>query len=1107
MILYEQISPTTDFNFSLQVNAATLQGFAIMLRSNLPFAGSTAGVNYQLGGFELWRWTNQWTGTSIGAVTQQNVWYTMTMNVYSNPFRIEIGALDENGTSLGVFSASDMTNLDFNNTNYLGFGVLESGGNYTVRNISGVNIPIPSRQWVVDSSGTGDFTSIQTAINSAYHGDSIYVKNATYYEHLTINKTLSLFGENKQTTIIDGGGVDLESVIVVNAYNVTISGFTIRNSRSGGNAIWIESFNSTRISNNIISNNGDGIRVLHSYGNIISNNIVKDNPDTAIGFNWAFNNTVENNEIFGNYIGIGGGFEPCYGNIFFRNNFTSNGIAVQVDFSNSKFYNNIFSANAKQVDVYTSTFNASWDDGYPSGGNYWSDYTGIDANHDGIGDTPYIIDANNQDNYPLVSSSSGLIANWKIDEGNGDTIFDSSGNNYQGTIQGASWIETDGNTALSFNGVSDYVSIPSLSVSNINSLTVSAWIKSDFSKTGYIFYHGDTGEFLLHNGERFSDGPVAGRYPNIASFSVKLAGSTWYDVYSNSLEPNVWHQIVGVWEKGNSLKIYVDGVLAGQNTAISSDYLLSPGSYWLPSLGVYNRGAESNTYYKGLLSNVMVYNKALTSQEISRTFIDDFNSYTLDNKWMFIDPSGGSTADLSSASGFLRMATTSPPYRDLYSPINFNAPRLMLTTGGNFTIETSLNATTVQEWESAGLLVWKDSSNFLRLDRACGASNSQRIVFIMSKNGSWDPTDVLLQSALNPTFLKIERTGEKFSGYYSNNGLDWTLVGEKTLPVADPLDVGLDVVNVYHVGTFFADFDYFRMNSQSQPNPTPTPTPSPEPTAFPTPTPTATATPTPSPAPSPHPTTTISPTASPTSTPAPTTNPAATLELSCSSSVSYDSFRVEINGRITENNNGIVSQPIAISYSVTNGKTWQDLTSVTTDSDGSFSAVWTPLVTGNYMIRASWVLDDSVNAIVNLALLPFTDSVSKNVFSVASNSTISDLAFNSTSNQLSFTVTGETGTFGYTDVTVAKNLIKDITKVQVYIDGIKVQTYTTETTDSWLLHFTYQHSTHEVTLQLSSTSTTSTSGNQYILYAVVGSIFAVVLIATLLILRKRSKKT
>jgi hypothetical protein len=53
-----------------------------------------------------------------------------------------------------------------------------------------------------------------------------------------------------------------------------------------------------------------------------------------------------------------------------------------------------------------------WDDGYPSGGNYWSDYKGIDVKSgpnqdqprsDGIGDTPYVIDANNQDRYPLMN--------------------------------------------------------------------------------------------------------------------------------------------------------------------------------------------------------------------------------------------------------------------------------------------------------------------------------------------------------------------------------------------------------------------------------------------------------------------------------------------------------------------------------------------------------------------------------------------------------------------------------------------------------------------------------------------------------------------------------
>jgi hypothetical protein len=54
------------------------------------------------------------------------------------------------------------------------------------------------------------------------------------------------------------------------------------------------------------------------------------------------------------------------------------------------------------VYIATSGYANIWDDGYPSGGNYWSDYTGIDGNYDGIGDAPHVIDVNNQDNYPLM---------------------------------------------------------------------------------------------------------------------------------------------------------------------------------------------------------------------------------------------------------------------------------------------------------------------------------------------------------------------------------------------------------------------------------------------------------------------------------------------------------------------------------------------------------------------------------------------------------------------------------------------------------------------------------------------------------------------------------
>ena len=263
-----------------------------------------------------------------------------------------------------------------------------------------------NKTWVVSKDGTGDFTIIQSALDAAKSGDIVNVKAGIYYEHVTIAKTLQLLGENRETTVIDGGGVEPASVILVTANNVVISGFTIRNARSGGSAIWEDGFNFMIISNNIIQYNGDGIRILHSHENIIKGNIISNNPYTAVGFNWAYDNTVQGNRIENNLIGIGGGYEPCYNNIFSNNTIASNGKGIEIDFSNSKFYHNNIINNGIQVNIYTSTFSIAWDDGYPSGGNYWSDYTGVDANGDSIGDTSYVINGNNKDNYPFMNPSS-----------------------------------------------------------------------------------------------------------------------------------------------------------------------------------------------------------------------------------------------------------------------------------------------------------------------------------------------------------------------------------------------------------------------------------------------------------------------------------------------------------------------------------------------------------------------------------------------------------------------------------------------------------------------------------------------------------------------------
>jgi parallel beta-helix repeat protein len=84
----------------------------------------------------------------------------------------------------------------------------------------------------------------------------------------------------------------------------------------------------------------------------------------------------------------------------------SAGIYLDMSDSNSVFFNNFFN-NAVQASCFESSGN-SWDDGYPSGGNYWSDYqtrypSASEIDGSGVWNTPYVVDANDADRYPLMT--------------------------------------------------------------------------------------------------------------------------------------------------------------------------------------------------------------------------------------------------------------------------------------------------------------------------------------------------------------------------------------------------------------------------------------------------------------------------------------------------------------------------------------------------------------------------------------------------------------------------------------------------------------------------------------------------------------------------------
>ena len=210
-----------------------------------------------------------------------------------------------------------------------------------------------------------DYERIQWAVDSASAGDTIIVRDGIYYENVNVNKQLTLKSENGSANcIVDAGGSG--SPITLNADGISIEGFTVRNSGSGPNA-GIKVYSSdNRITGNNISNNGGGIDLwLYSSNNRITDNNISNNV------HGIFLMDSSNNSIY-------------------LNNFIDNSDNV-CSYDSANIWNS--------TEEITYTYNGKTYTNYL--GNYWSDYTGSDADGDGIGDTPYIIDGD-KDNYPLM---------------------------------------------------------------------------------------------------------------------------------------------------------------------------------------------------------------------------------------------------------------------------------------------------------------------------------------------------------------------------------------------------------------------------------------------------------------------------------------------------------------------------------------------------------------------------------------------------------------------------------------------------------------------------------------------------------------------------------
>jgi parallel beta-helix repeat protein len=276
------------------------------------------------------------------------------------------------------------------------------------------------------------YPTIQEAIDASQttNGHTILVDAGTYYEHVIVYKTIRLLGTSQSTTIIDGNGTG--QVVSLTANAAEIAGFMVQNGEFGidldgvQNAsvtenkvftcsyagIKVRGCSSCTVANNTATSiTQAGIYMWESEVNLITNNTISSTNHGIWLLNNSTNNIISNNLVINSLQGI----VAASNNNTIRGNTVSSSSVGGIVMA-GVFYNTIFQNNLLQNNPQTWSYGGSinfWDNSYPSGGNYWSNYVGVDfcsgpyqnvTGGDGIGDTPYVIDTDNVDRYPLMTS-------------------------------------------------------------------------------------------------------------------------------------------------------------------------------------------------------------------------------------------------------------------------------------------------------------------------------------------------------------------------------------------------------------------------------------------------------------------------------------------------------------------------------------------------------------------------------------------------------------------------------------------------------------------------------------------------------------------------------
>jgi parallel beta-helix repeat protein len=332
--------------------------------------------NLDLSNTSLWKTEN----SKISNNTVCNNDEGIALSSSSNNNTITGNNVCNNNWGIGLVDSSNNTITGNNvcNNNDEGIGLYDSSnntitGNNVCNNDDGIRLMYSSN----NNSITGNtFVNDGLSVCSSYHnavGDN------------TVNGKPLVYLEDASDYKVEDAG----QVILVNCDNITVKNLDLSNT-SGGIALW--KTENSKISNNTVCNNDEGIALFSSSNNTITDNNISNNGCSIYLYSSSNNNTITGNNVSNN---------------------NDEGIDLWYSSNNKIYFNNLIN-NTDNVDSHKSTniWNSPLEITYTYDGttyesylgNSWDDYRGIDAEGDGIGDTHYSIDSeeDGSDDYPLM---------------------------------------------------------------------------------------------------------------------------------------------------------------------------------------------------------------------------------------------------------------------------------------------------------------------------------------------------------------------------------------------------------------------------------------------------------------------------------------------------------------------------------------------------------------------------------------------------------------------------------------------------------------------------------------------------------------------------------